>query len=178
MRLMITGSQGSGKTTQAKIIAEKLGLCLVKTGDLVRSKAQEDSEAGKSLRHSLETGELSDDSIVAELLQEELKKPKCQNGVVVDGYPRRVSQLERFDPKFDQVFYLQVSDQTAIDRMISRGREDDVSPIIEERLKNFHDQTQKVLDYYQNQGVLTLIDGERDIEGVTRDILEALKNDS
>ncbi len=47
--------------------------------------------------------------------------------------------------------------------------------LIEERLKNFHDQTQQVLDYYQTQGVLTLIDGEQDIENVTQDILEALK---
>jgi adenylate kinase len=175
MKLMITGPQGSGKTTQAKILAEKLGLCLVKTGDLVRAKAQEDSAEGHSLRRSLESGDLSDDQVVAKLLKSELLHPKCAQGIVVDGFPRRISQLEVFDPGFDQVFYLQVSDQTAIDRMISRGREDDKPKIIEERLKNFHDLTQPVLDFYEQKGILKNIDGESDIDGVTAQIMEKLE---
>jgi adenylate kinase len=172
---MITGPQGSGKTTQAKIIAERLGLCLVKTGDLVRAKALEDSKEGQSLKLSLEKGDLSDDVIVAKLLKEELNQPMCQNGVVVDGYPRRISQLELFDPGFDLVFYLKVSDLIAVERMLKRGREDDTLEIIGERLKNFHHFTQQILNYYQDKQILTEIDGEQEIESVTGDIAKAIK---
>src|SRR5476651_1142911 len=98
MHLLIMGPQGSGKTTQARIIAEKLGMCVIKTGDLVRQKAMEDSDEGRSLKKSLESGDLSDDNLVASLLEKDLSNPKCLNGVVVDGFPRRMSQLAVFDP--------------------------------------------------------------------------------
>ncbi len=168
------GPQGSGKTTLARIIAEKLGMCVVKTGDLVREKAKEDSETGRSLRYSLETGDLSDDRVVANLLKADLNHPKCQNGVVIDGYPRRLSQLNVFDPEFDQVFYLDVSDQVAIERMLKRGREDDTPKIIKERLRIFHQETQDVLDYYQKQGILIKVEGSQGIEKVSGAILAAL----
>lgn len=176
MRLMITGPQGSGKTTQAKIIAQKLELCLVKTGDLVRNKAKEESEEGQSLKKSLEEGQLSDDRLVAKLLKEELDIHHCPNGFVVDGYPRRLSQLDEFDPVFDKVFYLDISDELAIKRMLGRGREDDVPELIEERLKIFREESEKVVEFYERKGLLVRINGGEPIEQVTEEIIENIKN--
>ncbi len=174
MKLMITGPQGSGKTTQARILSQRLQICLVKTGDLVRAKAKEDSEEGRKLQATLASGELSDDSIVSSLLQAEIEHEKCKDGFVVDGYPRRLSQLEAYDPDYDFVVYLNVSDEVAIERMEARGREDDTPELIKERLKWFHEDTNQVIDYYQKLGKLIRVDGEQEIEEVTEEIMRRL----
>ncbi len=177
MKVMITGPQGSGKTTQAKLVAGKLGLCLVKTGDLVRAKALEDDEIGRSLKASLDSGDLSDDAVVASLVKPEIESDRCRMGFVVDGFPRRLSQLQYFDPQFDKVFYLDVADATAKTRMLRRGREDDTPELIEERLKVFHQLTDPVIAYYRNLGKLVKVNGEQPIEKVTEEILSHLKDD-
>ena len=175
MKILINGPQGSGKTTQAKMLVENLGLCLVKTGDLVREKAKEDSEEGKALAHSLDTGVLSDDRVVAELVKKELKREECKEGFVIDGYPRRMSQLEEYDPEYDKVFYLELSDEVAVKRMLERGRDDDTPELIKERLQIFREETEKVVKYYEEKGILIRIDGEKGVDEVHQEIMKHLR---
>jgi adenylate kinase len=177
MRILITGPQGSGKTTIAKKLSEDLGMCLVKTGDLIRQKALDNDDIGKSLKESLETGELSDDQIVGSILKMGINKQECENGYVIDGFPRRLSQLDVYDPHFDKVFYLDVSDEVATERMLKRGRDDDTPPLIEERLKIFHEETMRVVDYYEKQGILVRVNGEQSIETVEDDIRREIANE-
>ncbi len=176
MRILIFGPPGSGKTTQAKNLASKLNLCLVKTGDLIRAKADESSPEGIVLNEALEKGDLADDKIVASLIKERISTDDCQNGFVVDGFPRRLSQVKLFDPKYAKVFYLHISDQVAKNRMLKRGREDESLEVIEERLKVYKEETDPVREYYMKQGILVEIDGEQDEEKVFQDLLK--ENDS
>src|SRR5690242_12453474 len=104
MHILMVGPIGSGKSTQAKILSQELGLTLIQTGELVRKKAQEDSGEGHIVRETMEKGLLVSDEIMAQLLQEELAKDHT-NGVLLDSYPRRLSQLEVFDPGIDKVVY-------------------------------------------------------------------------
>lgn len=175
MKLMIAGPQGSGKTTQAKAIADSLGLCLVKVGDLLRAKATQDDEIGRSIKVDISQGQLADDQIVANILSEELSQPKCANGFMVDGYPRSAEQLNKFDPHYNLVIYLDLSLEEAEKRLLARGREDDTPEAIKKRFEWFEKKTQKIVDYYHDQGILIKVDGNQAIERVSEDILAALK---
>lgn len=176
MKILITGPQGSGKTTHAKIVAEKFHLCFVKTGDIVRNKALENDDDGRKLKEALDRGELADDEIIANLVEKELEKLNCRDNFVMDGYPRRLPQLKIFDPKFDRVFYLDLSDEMAVERMLKRGREDDTPDVIKERLMLYHKETEKVLAHYRQMGILIEVNAARSIEEVSGDILSHVES--
>lgn len=176
MKILIAGIEGSGKTTQASILAQNLGLCLVKTGDLVRAKAKENSKLGESLRQALERGEFVNNQVVAGLVWEKLSQGHCGENFIMDGYPRIMEQLRVFDPEFDKVFSLNISDQEATERLLARGREDDKREVIAERIKLYHQETEQVLDYYRKQGKLIEVNGSQSIKAVTKEIEDYLKN--
>lgn len=170
MRIMVTGPQGSGKTTQAKILAEKLNLNFIGAGDLLREFSENESQESKEVKEKLENGQLVDDKVLAGLVEKESSGAEFKEGFVADGYPRSVSQLQIFNPQYDKVFYLKVSDKEAENRLVKRGRGDDLPELIKRRLKWYHEKTTPILNYYQDLGKLIIIDGEKDIEEVAKDI--------
>jgi len=173
---MITGPQGCGKTTQAKLLAEKLSIGFIGAGDLLRERAEKNDPVGRALEADMERGELVDDGVIAELVKKEIEQEITKRGFVTDGYPRSLLQLKYFDPDYNKVFYLKISDQTAIDRLLNRGREDDTLEGIKHRLSWYHQQTQPVLDYYNKDGKLVVIDGEQPIELVAKAIEDYLRS--
>lgn len=174
MHILVTGPQGCGKTTQANLIAQKLNYCLIKAGDLLREFAEQPGEENARIKADLEKGQLVDDQILARLMKDKLNQPLCHDGIVTDGYPRKMSQLEAFDPHFDKVFYIKISDDEGIRRLSSRGRSDDTPEAIKTRLNWYHQETEPVLDYYRKQGILVEIDGEKTIEEIYEDIIAHL----
>lgn len=175
MRIGIMGPQGSGKSTQAKLLADKLGLCILDTGQLIRDRAKEDDKTGKKLRELMGSGNLVGDQIPGELLQERTSKTDCQNGFIIDGYPRSLGQLEFFNPKFDKVIYLDISDEVAVERLSKRGREDDTPEGIKRRLEVFHNETKKIIEHYKKLGILIQIDANKSVEEVSENIEEQLQ---
>lgn len=175
MKILITGPQGSGKTTQSQRVSEKLGICMVKMGDILRDRAKVDDEIGRKLTEDMNKGLLADNNISSGLMAQELKKPKCANGYIIDGYPRSLGQLQLFDPQYDVVICLDVSVNTSIDRLIHRGRADDKPEAIKQRLELYEEETKKTIDHYEKMGIVRRIDGEKPIDQVTEEILEALK---
>lgn len=172
MKILIMGLPGSGKTTQAKEVSRILNLCIIKTGDIVRQKALDNDRIGKQLKKALESGQLCNDQLVGDLVVEQLSHEQCKKGFVMDGYPRRISQLSIFNPEFDRVFYIDLSDQTATARMLKRRRADDTSQLIQERLRIYRDETRQVMEYYDKQKILVRIDGEKRLQEITDNILE------
>lgn len=170
MKILISGPQGSGKTTQAKILAQKLGLQFASTGDLLRAKAQEDSVEAISLRDDLAAGRLVDDKLAAKILIERLQGPEYEQGFILDGYPREMNQLREYDPQYDWVLYLDVSDKEVIKRLLVRGRADDTPELIKERLDIYHQKTEPVLKYYEGLGKLIKIDASKSIKEVAKNI--------
>lgn len=174
---LISGPQGSGKTTQAEILAKRLGFCLVKTGDLIREFARKkNKEAIAVRRQALGKGELISDETAGNLVKHALRSVVCHKGFVLDGYPRRFSQLQFFDPGFDQVFFLRVSDAEAKKRLIKRGRVDDTLGLIRKRLDIYHEETEPLFEYYKSQGLLTVIDGEGSIDEVADNVWKGIAN--
>jgi adenylate kinase len=175
MKILITGPQGSGKTTQAQKISEELGLCMVKMGELLRERAKVDDEVGRSLKEDMQKGLLVNNQVSSDMMKEELARPKCANGFIVDGYPRSYDQLRLFDPAYDVVIYLDTTVETSIDRLIHRHREDDTPNAIKQRLALFEEETQKTVEHYEKLGKVRRVNGELPVEQVTAEILEALK---
>lgn len=174
MKILLIGPQGSGKTTQAKIIAEKLGYKYLGTGEMLREIAQEGGPESKKLNEIFAAGVLLDDETTCKLVKETLEKADYQNDVVVDGYPRTVAQKNIFDPNFNIILYIKVADNVAIQRLSARSRADDTPELIKKRLEIYHHETGPLLDIFLNEGKLWVVDGEQPVETVTEQILKHL----
>lgn len=178
MNIIILGPQGSGKSTQAGLLSQKLNLPMLDVGSLLRLKAQEQTEAGRKIKTLVERGELVDDSLTAALLEEELSDKKYEAGFVMDGAPRTVNQARLLESivKLDKVFYLAVPEEINIKRLLKRGRQDDTPELIKRRLALYHENTQPALSYYREKRVLSEIDGTKISTEVFKDILAHLTN--
>jgi len=174
MKLLLIGPQGSGKSTQAKLLSEYLKMPYLSTGEIFRSLASQDTEEGKRIKGILDQGKLVDDATTTGLVESRLREPSYQNGFILDGYPRTKEQARLFDPGFDKVFYLKLRDETIMDRLLTRGRFDDTKELIQTRLNLYHQQTQPLLDHYKMAGILIEVDGERSIEEVQGALRNAL----
>lgn len=176
MKILFLGGQGSGKSTQARMMAQYLAYPYIEMGQLLRDKSRENSTEGGIIRQALEVGDLVPDQITIATLKERLKKDDCQKGFVLDGYPRNYAQLEGLPPDIDKVFFIKVSDEQAVKRLIARGRHDDSLDVIQRRLELYHRESEPLLLYFRNQGKLLEIDGERDIDEIHHDILIKLES--
>lgn len=170
MKILVTGPQGSGKTTQAEILAKKLGLCLIEVGDMLREMAKKGDPWSLEIRKTLDEGQLVDDQMVSNLVKKRLSEVDCQKGLVSDGYPRTFAQHRNFDIGFDKVLYLKISEEEIVKRLLSRGRKDDTLSAIQERLAWYEEETKPLLNYYQERGILITINGERSAQEVTQEI--------
>lgn len=188
MHIIFFGPEGSGKTTQAKLLAKKLKLPYLGSGDLVRKYAKEDKGImGDVCRESLRTGHYVPDSEMFVLWKHRLKQKDTDNGWVMDGFPRNDSQaafldekLEKYQKKVDAVFYIKVLEKEAIRRLLKRGRKcpdgslHDSPEKIRQRLRLYKKGEQGVLDLYKEKKVLIEIDGQRSIEEIHKEILKKL----
>src|SRR3989339_512707 len=185
MYYIFYGSEGSGKTTQGKLLAKKLGIPHLVSGDLVRRMAQKDRGImGDICREALELGHYVADTEMFVLWKARLKEPDCQKGWVIDGFPRNMTQaefledkLEKYEQKINRVFYLKVSEDVAVKRLLNRGRRSpdgtlhDDPERIKERLKRYKEKESEVLEYYKQKGVLQEVNGEQTIEEINNEIL-------
>ncbi len=94
MILIILGAPGSGKGTQAAMVGKSLGIPVISTGDILRSAIREQTEIGAKAKAFVDAGKLVPDEIVAGALQDRLKSGDCENGYILDGFPRTIPQAE------------------------------------------------------------------------------------
>ncbi|MBM5790040.1 nucleoside monophosphate kinase [Candidatus Parcubacteria bacterium] len=203
-KIFLMGPQGSGKGTQAERLSERLGIPFFGTGQLIREEVASGSEFGMKLKHIILRGELISDVDAAFLLQQRLKKPDTQNGYILDGYPRNLSQYRAFD--FDMpthVIVIDVSREESLRRLggrltcracnrvgsMSAGlkpgdncpcggewnlRDDDAPEAITRRLEIYEKETALVIAEYQQQGIVKQVDGMGTVEDVFERIMKVL----
>lgn len=176
MKIILLGSQGSGKSTQAKLLSEKLEIPYIEMGQLLRDRAKGNNSESGQIRLALDAGNLVSDQIVVKILQERISKKDCQENYVLDGFPRNYAQLEGLPKDINKVIYLKVSDQEAINRLIGRGRDDDTLDLITRRLELYHTETKPLLTYFSQQGILVEIDGMHSIDETQKDLLSKVLN--
>lgn len=120
---VLLGAPGCGKGTQAVFISRMLNVPVVSTSDLIRKALSSDLEEHKVLREKMEQGELLDDTLIWGLLKTRLKQADCDNGCILDGFPRTMTQLEMMvdeKVKIDVMLFLDLPDSVIVERMSGR----------------------------------------------------------
>ena len=127
MIIILLGAPGSGKGTQATILQEKLGVPHVSTGDIFRANIKQGTPLGIKAKEYIDKGSLVPDELTISILEDRIKQPDCQNGFILDGFPRTIPQAAELDKALDSssltidvVLNILVEDASIIERMSGR----------------------------------------------------------
>ena len=127
MYLVMVGPPGAGKGTQAKEIARQLTLAHISTGDLFRENLKNETELGKLAQSYMNAGELVPDDVTVRMVEDRISRPDCEQGAVLDGFPRTPNQakalddlLEKMDSRVKLVPYIKVHDEVLVERLSGR----------------------------------------------------------
>lgn len=184
--LILVGIQGSGKGTQAKILAEKHGYQIFETGGALRTIASEDSDLGRQVKEITTRGDLVPNEIVMDIVRDFVNnKADKTKPVIFDGIPRSEEQRQSLEALLAdlgrdfQVLHITLSEDEAFARLMKRaeieGRADDNPESIRKRIQNFYDFTQPLLAPWAEAGRVIEIDGDQSIDAVTTEIDEKLE---
>ncbi|AJD89472.1 adenylate kinase [Jeotgalibacillus malaysiensis] len=212
MNIVLMGLPGAGKGTQAERIIEKYNIPHISTGDMFRAAIKNGTELGLKAKSYMDQGDLVPDEVTIGIVRERLSNDDCQEGFLLDGFPRTVAQAEALDAllkdlgkELDYVLNIKVEKEELMTRLTGRWicktcgatyhtvfnppavegkcdkdggelyqREDDKPETVQNRLDVNMKQTQPLLDFYGQKGVLRDIDGQQDINKVFTDVDELL----
>ena len=177
LRMILLGAPGAGKGTQASMITDNRSIPHISTGDMMRAAVASKSELGLKVEGYMNEGKLVPDETVIALIRDRLGQSDCQNGFLLDGFPRTVVQaraldglLTELDLPLSHVVELDVPEEELISRLLKRGEEsgrsDDTREVVQDRLSVYRNQTVPVSDYYNNLGKLVKIPGTGNIEEI------------
>ena len=183
--LIFLGPPGSGKGTQAQILTDNLNLNHLSVGDLLRENILNNTELGKLASSYVKSGELVPDELIIDLMDSyitNIKNKTDNSGIILDGFPRTINQAIALENKIKQlnvsikaVINLDIPDQKILNRLASRGREDDKPELIKNRLKVYRNQTEPLLEFYSERSLLETINGDQSETDVSSAIINVLK---
>lgn len=186
MRVVLVGPPGSGKGTQGRMLAPRLGVPYLSTGEVLRAQMAAGTPLGRRVAATVERGDLVADDLMLELVAATLGRGPSSRGYVLDGFPRTMPQaraLDRSEPPLgppEVVVHLAVPDRVVADRLAGRaaqeGRADDTRPeVTEQRLRAYTDQTAPLLAHYRRQGTLVTVDGDQPSDEVAAAVASAVE---
>jgi adenylate kinase len=123
MRIILLGPPGAGKGTQAHFLSDHYGIPKIATGDMLRAAIKEGSQLGKAVERAMNEGKLIADDVMIAIVQERISKSDCENGFLLDGFPRTLVQAEALTEagiKIDFVVEIRVIDEEIVRRLSGR----------------------------------------------------------
>lgn len=177
MNIILIGPPGSGKSTQGALLSKVMSLPYFSVGSILRGIAEGDSQQSQTIRSYLNEGNLLPDDIIMPILDAHLAHEDHKNGFILDGFPRDLNQAKAFNQHIDVVLYIRLPDKESLWRIAKRTdkRHDQSAATILHRIEVFHEQTDKVIEYYKSLGILIEIDGMPDPQTIHSAIRSALK---
>jgi len=181
LNLVFFGPPGAGKGTQADRFAERHHISKVSTGDILRKAIQDGTRIGVLVRDTLHRGALVSDDLIISIVAERLEQPDTAQGFVLDGFPRTLPQAAALEALLAgrggvHVIALVVHADEVIRRLADRGRHDDDAYVIKQRLAVYERETAPVLEYYRRRQVVTVLDGNRPLDEVSKSIDASVRN--
>jgi adenylate kinase len=182
LNVILLGPPGSGKGTQGRILAQRLGIPLIATADLLSDAVERDTEIGRQAKLYMDQGSMVPDEIVMRLVSEQLESPAAAGGVILDGFPRSIRQAEAIDRLLaaqDEagrtVLLFDVPEEELVRRLLTRASatpgSEESPEAIRRRLDLYRRSTAPLVGYYRELGVLTIVPGTGPVE----DVAEAVR---
>jgi adenylate kinase len=188
MRLLLVAPPGAGKGTQAAKLAEHYGIAHLSSGELLRQEIAADTEIGSKAADYVRRGDLVPDELIFQILAAPIIEASRTGGYVLDGFPRNLRQAEAayqtareiVGIELQAVIHLDVSRGELTCRLLARaqreGRTDDAEEIITHRLEVYAVETEPLLGFYRQRGLMFDINGEQDEQQVFSDIVSAVES--
>jgi adenylate kinase len=210
--IVFLGPPGAGKGTQAAVVAKKMDLAHISSGNIFRENIDNRTALGLRAQKYLDSGQLVPDDLTIAMIKDRLSMTDCTQGAILDGFPRTVAQAEELDKmllemngKIKCVPFIDVPEEVLVERLSGRWicesekhvyhlkfnpplkegicdvdgnslhqRKDDTRETVERRIREYNEKTAPLIDYYRKAGKLLEIDGKKDIDQVTSDILNKI----
>lgn len=185
MRIVLMGPPGAGKGTQAVVIAEKLGIPHISTGDIFRANVTAGTALGVEAKRFMDAGEYVPDSVTNAMVRDRLAQADAAQGFLLDGYPRTLDQINELDDiltglgaAVEHVVEITADTDEVVARLLNRaieqGRADDTEDVIRRRLEVYAEQTAPLTELYGSRGILVKVDGLGAVAEVTQRIESVL----
>jgi adenylate kinase len=186
MRIVLLGPPGAGKGTQAGRVVDRIGGVHIATGDILRSNAERGTELGRTASQYMDRGDLVPDEVMIDMVLDRMGEGDCADGFVLDGFPRTVPQAEALERRLEELgcpldaaVSFEVDEAQLRDRLAGRAEEQDRAEdedegAIRRRLELFDRETEPLLAFYKDRGLLARVDAKGDPDEITGRIAAAL----
>mgnify|MGYP003954779471 CR=1 FL=1 len=188
MRIIFFGPPGSGKGTQAKLLANFIKIAHLSTGDILREKLKDEDNVSSELKKEMSSGNLVSDDLLNKIITNKLNSKSCYNGFILDGYPRTLSQsnflfsfLEFNNLNIDFIFDFNIDfnsvEKRILNRSIQEKRTDDNLNVIKNRINKYIKETLPVSIELSKKfkNIFTQIDASREISEIQKELIKIIK---
>ena len=184
--ITLLGPPGSGKGTQAVRLGEERGFVALATGDLLRAARAAGTDLGRRASEYMDRGDLVPDDLIVAMIRDELARLD-DKPVLLDGFPRTVAQADALAGALEErgralvaAILIDVPDDVVVERISGRhqARDDDSPETVKARLRVYHRDTEPLIEYYRDRGLLRAVDGSQDEDAVEAGIRDAVDSAS